>query len=52
MGIPETILKQVRAYGEVGALDAVGTSAKLLMTINSDSVNTLTLTPNPKPDEI
>ena len=46
MGIPENISKHVRASGEVTTLDTAVTRAKLLMTINSDSVNALTTKPN------
>ena len=54
-GIPEFILKQVRASGEVTTLDMAITHAKLLMTINSDTVATLTEkthTIAEKPDEL
>ena len=44
-GIPESIAKQLRASGEVTTLDAAITHARLLMTIDSDSVVALT-----KPD--
>ena len=44
-GIPESIAKQLRASGEVTTLDAAITHARLLMTIDSDSVAALT-----KPD--
>ena len=47
-GIPESIAKQVRASGEVTTLETAITRAKLLMTIDSDPVATLT----EKPDEI
>ena len=51
-GIPENISKQVRASGEVTTLDTAVTRAKLLMTINSDSVNALTTKPDARPDEM
>ena len=37
-GIPESIAKQLRASGEVTTLDAAITHARLLMTIDLDSV--------------
>lgn len=54
-GIPDAIAKQLRASGEVTTLDTAITRARLLMTIDSDSVATLTKTPNTlteKPDEM
>jgi len=47
-GISEAIAKQLRASGEVTTLDAAITRARLLMTIESDSVATIT----EKPDEL
>jgi len=48
VGIPEAIAKQLRASDEVTTLDAVITRVRLLMTIESDLVATIT----EKPDEL
>ena len=40
VGIPESITKQLRVFGEVTTLDTVITHAKSLMKINSETVAT------------
>ena len=54
-GIPEPIAKQLRASGEVTTLDTAISRARLLMTIDSASVATLTEKPDSfqeKPSEV